>query len=144
MAPASCGLPNQSILTKGQRDDGVQKQAYGEHYTHEVVPFAEVVLVRGSKADASWSARRKTLAQGRRGVHQGCLGWWKRDVRSCVLANNSTIGTVSSTRCCTSRHGEGSTVRRTGWCCTRSTEKGTCTTTTTTRFGWREHSESQS
>ena len=23
---------------------------------------------------ASWSARRKTLAQGRRGVHQGCLG----------------------------------------------------------------------
>ena len=23
---------------------------------------------------------RKTLAQGRRGVHQGCLGWLKRDV----------------------------------------------------------------
>ena len=22
------------------------KQAYGEHYTHEVVPFAEIVLVR--------------------------------------------------------------------------------------------------
>ena len=25
------------------------KQAYGEHYTHEVVPFAEIVLVRGPK-----------------------------------------------------------------------------------------------
>ena len=25
------------------------KQAYGEHYTHEVVPFAEVVLVRVPK-----------------------------------------------------------------------------------------------
>ena len=27
------------------------------------------------QADAPWTARRKTLAQGRRGVHQGCLGW---------------------------------------------------------------------
>ena len=25
------------------------KQAYGEHYTHEVVPFAEIVLVRVPK-----------------------------------------------------------------------------------------------
>ena len=36
------------------------KQAYGEHYTHEVVPFAEIVLVRDPKPDTSWSARRKT------------------------------------------------------------------------------------
>ena len=53
-----------------QKGDGMKayKQAYGEHYTHEVVPFAEVVLVRvGSVA----FARRKTLPQGRLGVHQG-------------------------------------------------------------------------
>ena len=25
------------------------KQAYGEHYTHEVVPFAKIVLVRVPK-----------------------------------------------------------------------------------------------
>ena len=37
------------------------KQAYGEHYTHEVVPFAEIFLVRSSKADTSWSARRKNV-----------------------------------------------------------------------------------
>ena len=51
------------------------KQAHGEHYTHEVVPFAEIILVRVSEANTSWSRRRKTLAQERRRVHQRCVGW---------------------------------------------------------------------
>ena len=47
MAVASCGLANQSI----QKGNGMTacKQVYGEHYTHAVVPFAEVVLVRVPK-----------------------------------------------------------------------------------------------
>ena len=41
------------------------KQAYGEHYTHEVVPFAEIVLVRVPKPT-------------HRGL-QGGKGWHKGD-----------------------------------------------------------------
>ena len=51
------------------------KQAHGEHYTHEVVPFAEIVLVRVPKPTHHGLQGGKTLAQGPRGVHQGCLGW---------------------------------------------------------------------
>ena len=40
------------------------KQAKGEHYTHEVVPFAEIVLVRVSEANTSWSRRRKKWHKG--------------------------------------------------------------------------------
>ena len=49
------------------------KQAYGEHYTHEVVPFAEIVLVRVPKPTHRGLQGGKTLAQGRRSVHQGCF-----------------------------------------------------------------------
>ena len=51
------------------------KQAFGEHYTHEVVPFAEIVLVRVPRPIHRDLAGEKTLAQERRCVHQGCLGW---------------------------------------------------------------------
>ena len=51
------------------------KQAHGEHYTHEVLPFAEIILVRVFRGQhTSWSRRRKTLAQERRRVHQRCVG----------------------------------------------------------------------
>ena len=50
-------------------------QAYGEHYIHEVVPFAEVVLVRVPNPTHRALLGGKPVAQGRRGVHQGCLGW---------------------------------------------------------------------
>ena len=53
------------------------KQAHGEHYTHDVVPFAEIILVRVSEANTLWSRRQKTLAQERRRVHQRCVGWLK-------------------------------------------------------------------
>ena len=49
------------------------KQAYGEHYTHEVVPFAEIVLVRVSKPTHRGLQGGKTLAQGRCCVHQLCV-----------------------------------------------------------------------
>ena len=36
------------------------KQAYGEHYTHEVVPFAEIVLVKVPRqTHRGWSRKRK-------------------------------------------------------------------------------------
>ena len=48
------------------------KQADGEHYAHEVVPFAEVVLLKVPKPT---HRALQASAQGRRGVHQGCLVW---------------------------------------------------------------------
>ena len=71
------------------------KQAHGEHFTHEVVPFAEVILVRIPSSTCNVGTK-VTLCLSRvfglEGVRH-CLHAW----RSCAFANNSTVGTVSST-----------------------------------------------
>ena len=88
------------------------KQAYGEHYTHEVVPFAEIVLVRVPKPT------HRGLQGGKR-WHKGdavfIKGVWvgRSDLLDehivltpggrVIFANDSTIGTVSPTRCWISR-----------------------------------------
>ena len=76
------------------------KQAYGEHYTHELVLSAEIVLVRVPKP-----------------THRGLQGGerWHNAWRSRVFANDLTIGTVSPKRCSISRLNEWFTVGRTGW-----------------------------
>ena len=51
------------------------KQAYGEHYTHEVVPFAEIVLVKVPRP------AHRGLASGKR--------WHKSDA---VLIKSAWVG----------------------------------------------------
>ena len=45
------------------------KQAYGEHYTHEVVPFADVVLVRVPKPSHRGLQGGKRWHNGECSVH---------------------------------------------------------------------------
>ena len=120
-----------------------KKQAYGEHYTPEVVPFAEVVLVRVPKPT------HRCLRGGKR-WHKGDAvfikgAWVGGSARWRCRVFSRTIRRLEPSR----RHDatllgmvKGSTMGRTGWYCTRSTEKGTCTTTTV--LAGEKHSEPQS
>ena len=62
------------------------KQAYGDQKTHEVVPFAEVVLVRVPKPT-------HRALQGRKRWHKGDAVF----MRKTVAQSYSATGTVSST-----------------------------------------------
>ena len=53
----------------------VYKQAYGEHYTHEVVPFAEIVLVRVPKPTHRGLQGGKRWHKGDAVFIKGVLGW---------------------------------------------------------------------
>ena len=115
------------------------KQAYGEHYTHEFVPFAEIVLVRVPRPT------HRGLAGGKR-WHKGdavfIKGVWVGRTQTSdehVATHNSTTGTVTTTRCCISQLCERSTMGRRRRYFPRSTKKGTCTTTT--NFCWRENNQ---
>ena len=105
MAAAPCGW---QISRYKQKGNGMTayKQAYGEHYTHEVVPFAEVILVMIPKPTPRALQGGKRWYKGDAVFIKRCLGWKERDVgrtqrphswRSCALANNSKTGAVSST-----------------------------------------------
>ena len=88
-----------------QKGNGMKAytQAHGEHYTHEVVPFAEVVLVRVPKPTHRALQGGKRWHKGDavfvKGVWVGRSGRTHRShaCRSCAFANNSATGTVSST-----------------------------------------------
>ena len=64
------------ISRYNQKGNGMTayKQAYGMHYTHDFVPFAEIVLVRVPKPTHRGLQGGKTLTQVRLSVPQGCLG----------------------------------------------------------------------
>ena len=51
------------------------RQAYGEHYTHEVVPFEEIVLVRVPEPTHRGLQGGKRWHKGDACVHQGSVGW---------------------------------------------------------------------
>ena len=80
------------------------KQACGQHKTHEVLPSAEIVLVRVPKPT------HRGLQGGRR-WHKGdavCIkdvwvGGSEMSDKQRVFANDSTTGTVSPARCWISR-----------------------------------------
>ena len=56
-------MANQSIQTEAQRNDGVQT-VYGDLYTHEVVTFAEIVIVRVPKPTHRGLQGRKRWHKG--------------------------------------------------------------------------------
>ena len=127
------------------------RQAYGEHHTHEVVLFAEVVLVmvpkpthRGLQGGKRWPKGDAVFIKG------VWLGRSETSDEHIVLTPGGRVFSRTIRRLEPSRRHDAGflgkvkrfTVGRTGRYCTGSTEKGTCTTTT--RFGWREHPEPQS
>ena len=122
------------------------KQAHGEHYTREVVPVAEVP--KPTHRALQWRKRwHKGDAVFIKGVW---LGRSETSDEHIVLTPGGRVFSRTIRRLEPSlRHDAGffgevkhPTMGCTGWYCPGSTEKGTCTTTT--RFGWREHSEAQS
>ena len=127
------------------------KHAYGEHYTHEVVPFAEIVLVRVPKPTHHGLQGGKRWHKGDavfiKGVWVGGSGTSDEHI---VLTTGGRVFLRTSRRLEPSRrHDAGFLGKVKGLprdaqdgIVPGSTEKGTCTTTT--RIGWREHSEPQS
>ena len=125
-------------------------QAYGEHYTHEVVPFAEVVLVKVPKPTHRALQRRNRWHNGDAVFIKGV--WVGRsetaDEHIVLTPGGRVFSKIIRGLEPPRRHDVAflGTVKGlpwgvTRWYCPKSTEKRTCTTTT--RFDWREHSKAQ-